>query len=311
MHAESDIDHEIQANDIMAEEEVVTCPNCKMEGPKSIYCNYCGYPLYMEKADKPERTREEGITSESESEMGEQLYEARMEHPTPSLKSPEQAEQEDLYVESVDSIDRTNINYPVEEEFSESDGEFTSTQEKESNLKELMENLTKSVSMQLWFTNQVKEGKVDEDQFSEMFERYVSRSEHLLNCRERKINHARDFDAVEKNLAMANLKLAELEERKKIGDISDDEYHAKAPAISWDVRKFEEEISSRKEEIAFLEDLTNVMSRDEIAEMRETAEGCSEAINRAGESLKIGSDNVLRVREALDRILAFLKGSEN
>jgi len=308
MHTESHIDHEIQANDIMTEEEVISCPNCKMEGPKSIYCNYCGYPLYMEKSDEPEGTGEEEITSESETEVSEQLFEARVEHPTPALDPLEEAEQEDLYEESVDPIERTSFNYPVEEESSDSDDEYT--QEEDSNLKELMENLTKSVSMQLWFINQVKEGKVDEDHFSEMFERYVSRSEHLLNCRERKINHARDFEAVEKNLAMATLKLAELEERKKIGDISDDEYQAKAPAISWDVRKFEEEISNRKEEIAFLEDLTNVMSREEIAEMRQTAEGCSDAINRAGESLKIGSNNVVRVRETLDRIQAFLKGSE-
>jgi len=312
MHTESPTQHEIQADEIISEGDVMTCPGCKREGPKSIYCNFCGYPLYMERADKAEGTKEDEIISESESDEGEKLIEARAEHPTPALQSLEEAEQEDLYGESVDSdvLSSNNFNYPVEQEFSESESEYTSTREKDSDLKELMENLTKSVSMQLWFTNLIKEGKIDEDHFSKMFEGYVSRSEHLLNCREKKINQARDTGAIEKNLAMATLKLAELEERKKIGDISDEEYQAKAPAISWDVQKFEEEISNRREEITFLEDLTNVMSMDEISEMRETAEECRDAINRAEESLKIGSDHIARVKETLDRILAFLKGSD-
>ena len=34
--------------------EVLLCPNCKEEVPKTLYCLNCGYPLYKIEVDQPE-----------------------------------------------------------------------------------------------------------------------------------------------------------------------------------------------------------------------------------------------------------------
>ena len=87
MHAESYTQEEIQADEIISDIDVMTCPGCKMEGPKSIYCNFCGYPLYMEGADETEGPAEDEIDP------------SEMKHPTPAIESPYKEEQEDDYEE--------------------------------------------------------------------------------------------------------------------------------------------------------------------------------------------------------------------
>jgi hypothetical protein len=102
MHTESPTQHEIQADEIISEGDVMTCPGCKREGPKSIYCNFCGYPLYMVGADETEETAEDEIVSEFESDEGERFKEAGIEHPTPAIESLEEERQVDDHEESVD-----------------------------------------------------------------------------------------------------------------------------------------------------------------------------------------------------------------
>ena len=36
--------------------EVVLCPNCKEEVPKTLYCLNCGYPLYKMQSEAEEKT---------------------------------------------------------------------------------------------------------------------------------------------------------------------------------------------------------------------------------------------------------------
>ena len=102
MHTESHTQHEIQADENISEEDVVVCPGCKMEGPKSIYCNFCGYPLYMAGMDEKEGTGEDEIVSESETDEGGRFNEAEREHPKPALESLDEEEQVDDYEERVD-----------------------------------------------------------------------------------------------------------------------------------------------------------------------------------------------------------------
>jgi chromosome segregation ATPase len=124
------------------------------------------------------------------------------------------------------------------------------------------------------------------------------------------LERARDLDPVERALKEAKMGLSELEMKKTIGDISEDEYEAKAPGFKWDIDKHEDKISKGKEEIAFLEDLSRVMSTEEIARMKEMTEKCQSAMDGLEESGNISSETVARVKASLEGTLACLEDFE-
>jgi len=47
--------------------EVIHCPNCQEDVPKTLYCLNCGYPLY--KLQPPTQPKEEAPKEEEEVEM--------------------------------------------------------------------------------------------------------------------------------------------------------------------------------------------------------------------------------------------------
>ena len=207
-----------------------------------------------------------------------------------------------LPVEDVEDLDRDQVTKEI--------AELSPGSEPDPILKGVMVNLVKSISLNLWLVNQLQEGNTDEEQFNKLFEDYVNRSELFMNCRNEMLERARDLDSIERALKEAKMGLSELEMKKTIGDISEDEYEAKAPGFKWDIDKREDKISKRKEEIAFLEDLSRVMSTEEIARMKEMAEKCQSAMDGLEESCNISSETVARVRASLEGTLACLEDFE-
>lgn len=206
-------------------------------------------------------------------------------------------------------------NYPAEEVgdltselVKEEAVELTPSFEPDPILKGVMSNLVKSISMSLWLVNQLQEGNVEEEQFNSMFNEYVNRSELSMKCREEMLERARDLDSrARAALKVAKLGLAELEMKKSIGDISEEEYRAKSPGFKWNINKHQEEISRRKRESAFLEDLKRTISEEEIAQMKELADKCQMEMAGLEKSSNLSPETSARVKESTDKILEYLK----
>ncbi len=330
---------------------LVICPNCKNESPKTLYCLNCGYPLYYDEDEHP-KAEEEGarvvveedyVREEAERMIGvpmeaeavplpvadepheeEAFEEAEEEFVEPSealawLESVEEEEGADFEPEEAPEV-LEESETPVEEGEApvvETEEEVMTWAEPEERVhvcepdhlvREVMENLAKSISLKLWLVNMLCEGKVEEGHFLKLFEGYEFRSELYMNQRNEMLERDRDLAASEKVLNEARVGLQELEMRKVIRDISDDEYDAKAPAYKWDIDHYEHVITKRKREVEFLEDLSRVMPKDEIVQLKEIADNCRGEIDRLESSSGISPGTTEKVRKALEEAIACLEG---
>lgn len=66
--------------------EVINCPNCKEDVPKTLYCLNCGYPLYKLEQKKIEESIEEPETRSDEIDMSVEIMQPEV---TESVEEPE------------------------------------------------------------------------------------------------------------------------------------------------------------------------------------------------------------------------------
>ena len=374
--------------------EVVLCPNCDEEVPKTLYCLNCGYPLYkleLEQAEpevseaikveetpelvEPELTREPYVEEEvspmaeiTETTVESVLDVAKLEEEpeiTPvdepeepaevvelveavtvqgeveaevvQIQGPEDIEEdygveaevtaieeepsesvEEAVVEVVEEIteaeteaveeipEETIIEEALEEQVHETLVDF----EPDPIVTSVMEHLAKNISIRIKLVNLLRKGDVKEVTFNRLFESYAAQGERWMNRRNEMLERNRyDLDAMEKAFTEARNGLEELEIKKLIGDASEEEYLAKAKAYDWDISLLDKELQRRKCEIAYLEDLTRVMPAEEVQGLKEMTESCYDALDDLDESGRISSETVMRVKEAMEEALAYLKGS--
>lgn len=182
--------------------------------------------------------------------------------------------------------------------------------EPEPVIREVMENLSKNISMKIKLVNLLQEGGVKIETFNRLFESYVTRGELLMNSRNEMLERVRfDLDSMERALNEAKIGLEELKIRKAIGDASEEEYRAKSPGFEWDIRQYEDEVAKKKAEMVYLEDLNQVMSTEEISELKEKGESGCGAMEGLADAGKISSETATSVKVALEEALAYLKVS--
>jgi hypothetical protein len=177
-------------------------------------------------------------------------------------------------------------------------------------IREVMENLAKNISLKIRLVSLLMDGDVKEETFNRLFEGYAARGERLINSRNETLERIRfDLDNMEGALDEAKLGLEELEIRRSIGDASEDEYRAKAPAFEWDISQHNDEVTRKKGEIAYLDNLAYVMSGEDMDELKEMAETCHEAVDGIAGSEMIGSEMAARIKVTLEEAIDCLKGS--
>jgi len=324
-----------------ASSEVVHCPNCKEEVPKTLYCLNCGYPLYKEEQDKeakaepevkiePSTPQEDAVivVDENQEETKlEQEVEAFHE-PTTEVK-PEIPKVEEMTIQStepasvsvleekktpdvpmevnpVEKQKTEEIPPPViepkptltEEEPShpEAAKELLSSREEESKLesvamikefeeetmnknympdplsKDLMENIAKNLSLKIKLIKLYREGVVKEETFTKLFEQYAGEGKIWSNRREEMLrNLATEIEEMEEAYVNASKSLELLEIKKSIGDVSELEYSAKAPAYRWDVNHFDFFVADKRNKIAYLENIGVILPTGELEELRKLA----------------------------------------
>lgn len=188
--------------------------------------------------------------------------------------------------------------------------ESTPTFEPEPVIREVMEYLAKNLSLKIKLVKMLRDGEVQDETFERLFESYSALGEHLMKTRNDMIQRISfDLDSMDKALRQAKIGLEELNIRMKIGDVSEEEYRAKAPAFEWDIGQYDDKVSRKKGEKAFLESLTSVMSTEEIDELRAMGESCHEDIEDLLESGKIPSETAEKVKLTLEEAIACLNHS--
>jgi hypothetical protein len=385
--------------------EVLLCPNCKEEVPKTLYCLNCGYPLYKIELDQPEEDAEVVVDAAPEPVEDEPVVEAEMDDDVvivvedvaePSVEEAVEAEPEievepepvevieitefvaeaepDVEVEPVpevvEAVEITEfvaeaepevgvepvpedveevtepivevveppveevLEIPLEESLESVEAsvfevvegpeiedvekvegvepvaeiviELEPSYEPDPVIREIMENFAKNLSMKIKLVGLLRDGGVKPEIFERLFESYVARGEILMKSRSEMLERVRyDLDSMDKALNEAKVGLEELEIRRAISDVSEEEYAAKSPGFEWDIRQYKDEVGRKKAEISYLEDIKRVMSPEEIEGLIETGEGCYELI----ESEKIGSEMASRVRVSLEEALSCLRAS--
>ncbi len=95
--------------------EVVLCPNCREEVPKTLYCLNCGYPLYKMNLDAPKHEEDVGVEVEPEpfslesltklSESAETTIDTEEITVVPAIEEPEAELEHDDIGEPVETIE--------------------------------------------------------------------------------------------------------------------------------------------------------------------------------------------------------------
>ena len=184
-------------------------------------------------------------------------------------------------------------------EFESFDGE-----EPDVLVREVLLDLEKSINLILWIVDLQLRGEVEEDDFNNLFGSYEYRFEQNLNRMYKILEIAREIKPMKKEYTEAKLRLAELELKKKIGDLSDEEYNVKASAYQWDIDKYEKMMVKRKSEVSLIENLNHIMTEQEILEMKRVTEkirkNVAEQLNDGTLNKELGN----RIEKILEEILS-------
>ncbi len=172
-------------------------------------------------------------------------------------------------------------------------------------IKEVMGNLAKNISMKIKLVDLLRTGGVKSEIFSKLFDSYLARGDLLMNSRSEMLERVRyDLGSMEGALHEAKEGLEELDIRRAIEDVSEEEYAAKAPGFQWDIGQYKDEVGKKQAEIYYLEDIKRVMSPGEIGELVGIGEGCFEALDELAE---IDGNPTARIRVSLEEALACIR----
>ena len=138
--------------------------------------------------------------------------------------------------------------------------------------RDLMESLLKNTSLKIKLAKFYREGQMKEETFTKLFEKYVEEGNLWSRRREEmmKILNAEIEEMEEINIkSMELLELIEI--RRSIGDATELEYAAKAPAYKWDIENYENQITDKKNKLAYIENIGMLLTKEEAKELRELA----------------------------------------
>jgi hypothetical protein len=257
--------------------KAIECPQCKNIVPNSYFCISCEYPLH---------TIEQESETEDESEEGTNESVNVLEVMLKGDESDSSTEDED---HSEDAAGKAHRPEP------------------DKSILELNREMVNCVSLKLWSIGQLLEEKIDESQFSQLFEGYNARHQQLTDRRKEMLKHTRDIDTYEESLKKAKIGLDELEMRKSLGDLFEGEYEAKGPAFRWDIHHHQEKVSARKMEITYLKDLTNTISHDTLSEMKETTERLQRTLDNLEIVEYVSSETMSSLRRSLEDIITIFE----
>lgn len=316
---------------------IVHCPHCKDDVPLSIYCLKCGYPMFelMKEHMSEDGSDGDEVSDGHPPDEGEEfrLEPEDLEPPQSEDVETESKPEEESEAMNVDTQESAEPKEPMEEIFEKDPPENVDTPDRDEGevaapaaetqldeadqgyepdepLKDLMRNLANSINMKLWSVGQLLEGRISEQNFERLHEGYDARWRQLMDQRKERLTQARDLDSLEEGLERAYISLGELEIKKTLNDLFEGEHEAKAPAYEWEISHCERQLEGRRGEIAFLERLSNVVPRDELAKMTERAKGYLDRMRSSEGLTELISGTYARLKTSMEEIVAFLEENE-
>ena len=276
--------------------ELVTCPNCGEKGPKTKFCLVCGSPKSYESKEPFQEEHSEPFRFKDVEPVKEDPLQKLPIIEEPIIEEP--IAEEPIRDEPITrSLNKGSV--------------LDGRHEPDSQVKENMLNLIKSIDLIVWLIDIYLEGDADEEHFNQYCKTYEYRLDQCLKHRSQMLESARDLKPIQKALNEAKLNLFEIKKKKKIGDISDEEYKLKRPVYEWDINKYEEEIGRRKSEILVLEDIGQVMSEEEIENLKKVLDESQNSTDEQLKSGKIDTESANKIKEVLKKISDIFQKTEN
>lgn len=173
---------------------------------------------------------------------------------------------------------------------------------------EVMNNLAQNISLKVKLIELTMKEDLREDIVKKLLENYAAKGESWINKRNEILERSRyEISTLEKAIENARAGLEELDIRRAIGDASDDEYLAKAPAYEWDINHLNEKLTRKRLEIGYLESLSNVMSVEDFENLKEIASSCHHEIDELAAKGRLSPEAVAEIKSILEEALELLK----
>ncbi|MEM4727027.1 MAG: hypothetical protein QXD04_02065 [Candidatus Bathyarchaeia archaeon] len=173
---------------------------------------------------------------------------------------------------------------------------------------EVMDNLAHNISLKVKLVELTIKKDINEGTVKKLLENYAAKGELWINKRNEILERSRyEVSTLEKAIENARAGLEELDIRRAIGDASDDEYLAKAPAYEWDINHLNEKLTRKRLEISYLESLSKVMSVDDFESLKEIASSCHHDIDELAAKGRLTPETVAEIKSILEEALELLK----
>jgi hypothetical protein len=180
--------------------------------------------------------------------------------------------------------------------------------EPEPVIREVMEYIAKNISLKIKLVKMFKDGEVQKEIFEKLFESYSALGEHLFKNRREMIEKiSYDIETMDKDLKEAIYGSQELKIRLKIGDVSEEEYLAKAPAFEWDIEEYKDRVIQKKEEKAFVESIASVMQEDEIRDLRTMGNDLIQSFEESFDHDNFSPEKIDKIKSIIEEALGILK----
>lgn len=253
-------------------EETALCKGCQREVPKTLYCIYCGVPLYKEVEE------EESI---------EAIEEPLLEHLEPELTITTPPETTDIEEPILDEPEEPKIDASIEPD-----------------ILQTMDDLKKNYVWKIKLCGMLSSMDVSEEVFKSLFEEYNGKIQQLDQIREEKNQYfQKEYDKARSQLDESTRKLEELRVRATIGQITMTELSSKTPEIEEKISELTTETDHLGAQVKRLEEILKDVSPKDIFELEKTTKQCLESIEILQEQGHIKQETVDELRGDLEKTL--------
>lgn len=173
---------------------------------------------------------------------------------------------------------------------------------------EVMDNLAKNISLKVKLIDLAMKEDIKESTMKKLLENYAAKGESWINKRNEILERGRyEISTLEKAIENVRAGLEELDIRRAIGDASEDEYAAKAPAYEWDINHLNEKLARKRLEIGYLENLSKVMSVEDFESLKAIASSCHHDVDELAAKGRLSPETVAEIKSILEEALELLK----
>ena len=302
------------------EADTVKCPQCKNVVPVSLYCVACNSPLEVNSGESSDGNKEEIEEFDVESLMrmqGEDVGQIDENVLEPSSNILVDSNEMKIRFTPV----KHKLTRPVEELIGMRNNEqnevsvkmdsiaVASTKEDneiDTRIRQLADDLFKSIYLELWSVKLLEKSEIDEAHFLRLFRGYRERLEGCIAQRNNYMEKYGELEEFDIKARDSRIELEELEVRRGLGDLAQGEYEALGPALKWAITFNESERVRRENLLAILGDLSRVIPQERIIEIKSMTEYAEKVIDEIGVSNGLSQEVVDEVRDSIKRINGLL-----